>query len=854
VLSTPSVAAWIATSFRNAARVNRDEIEQSLYRLLFVSLFIGYLLIDGLWNDAVESHAGALLLATTYLLVAVAIFYTINRSPEISHARHTATMVTDISVTTGCLYLAGATGSFFYVIYLWLSIGNGFRYGLRYLYLCMVLSVLAFGGLIYTSDYWAQHHTLGVGLLIGLAVLPVFSSALVHRLNRALRRSEEASKAKSQFVANMSHELRTPLNGVVGMTHLLMKTPLAPVAKEYARAILASSRTLLSLIDNILDLSKIEAGKIELESVDVDLYGLLHSVHSMFAQQAQERGLRLMLHVDPATPATMRGDPTYIRQVLVNLVGNAIKFTERGYVDIQVRLITVDKDKPYMRFEIVDTGIGIPREALAGIFEMFTQADASTTRKFGGSGLGTTIAKQLVERMGGTIDVSSVVGEGTRFYFDIPFMPAVSDAVSEQRLGARVLVVGTLPAERFAQHTLTDQGAAVAYCLTSEQAFDALASAANRGEPYHAVVVNEVDCDLDAVEFVSAVRRVPLHVHLTAILLSRYTDARGTAEQLRAGYSYVLSSQVTPAIARNLLRYVCTYNKPDDNDDDWNIPGKTSLRVLAAEDNPTNQMVIRSILEQAGHEATVVSDGEEALDALESGQFDIAVIDMQMPKMSGVNVIKFAKWTLPPERQLPFIVLTANATKMALDECIAAGASAFVTKPIEPKRLLLEIEALARRSGHAGVTRRDVGAGGTVATSSGVTSVFNQAPLNDIRSLGQTDDPIPSIVGMFEKDTVRILDQMREALGAARFADFREYAHSLKGSASSVGAMQMHKCCASVEEMDDQYLAVKASAVMHDMVDAFQAAQAALAGYLTSPPVSGYGSSRGRGLSRRQRR
>lgn len=848
--STPGSLARLATLFRDAMRQGKDEMEQALFRVLFVTLLLAYLLIDTLLDPANE-HIHALSLTASYLTVSLLILAAICRSPSISHLRHAVAMVGDVSATTLCMYLAGATGAVLYVVYLWLSIGNGFRYGLRYLFLCTGLSVAGFGLLLVQNEYWRGQGSLGVGLLIGLAVLPMFSAMLVNRLNKALRLAEEASQAKSQFVANMSHELRTPLNGVVGMTHLLMNTPLAPVAREYARVILASSRTLLSLIDNILDLSKIEAGKIEVESVDVDLYGLLHGIQAMFAQQARDRGLRLMLHVDPATPPATRGDPTYLRQVIVNLVGNAIKFTERGYVDIQVRPGVTETGEPRLQFEIADSGIGIPREALARIFEMFTQADASTTRRFGGSGLGTTIAKQLVERMGGRIDVSSVVGEGTQFRFEIPLAPvAATDDTPPRR--ARMLVMGALPPERLPLELLTEVGAAVTYCLTSGQSFDALSGAASRGEPYHAVVINERVCDMDVIEFVTALRRVALHDQLTTVLLADDISEAHAATCRRAGYAYVFTGRVAPEMAHNLIHFICTYIRPDDRDDEWAIPTATPLHVLVAEDNPTNQLVIRSILEQAGHHVTVASDGEETLDTLETGRFDIAVIDMQMPKMSGVNVIKFARWTLPPERQLPFIVLTANATRMALDECLAAGASAFVTKPIEPKRLLAEIDTLVRPVPGAVAPNGK----GDDKPPTPARPAFNQTPLNDLRSLGHADDPIPSIVGVFEKDTTRLLDRMREALTAARFVDFRELAHSLKGSASSVGALQLQTCCAAIEAFDDQHLAAQSSAVMHDLVDAFQAAQAALSGYLAASgpgiaPPSGYGNGRRKRAARR---
>src|SRR5581483_2586600 len=401
----PKTAKSFMVSLLDSFRTASDEMEQGVFRILFVVLLLVYLGFDALIAGR-GADLQPLAITVAYLLVSLLVQYSIYRAPQLSHRRHTVAMISDIAATTACMYLAGSTGAVLYVVYLWLAIGNGFRYGLRYLALCTALNALCFGLLIVTSSYWAAHSSLSVGLLIGLVVLPLFSAGLIGRLHRALKRAEEASQAKSRFVANMSHELRTPLNGVVGMSHLLKSTPLSPVAQEYVRAIISSSRALLSVIDDILDTSKIEAGKIELEDVQFDLYGLLHGVREMFAAQAHERGIRLMLHVTAATPALIRGDATHTRQVLVNLVGNAVKFTEHGYVDIRVAPETSERGQR-LRFDIVDTGIGIAKDALERIFDAFNQADTSTTRKYGGTGLGTTIAKHLATMIGGTVSATS---------------------------------------------------------------------------------------------------------------------------------------------------------------------------------------------------------------------------------------------------------------------------------------------------------------------------------------------------------------------------------------------------------------------------------------------------------------
>ncbi len=827
------------SSLREARRQGGDEFEQGLFRILFVSLFIGYLLFDASWNHAFGAHAAALLLASCYFLASFLILHAIRRSPRLSHVRHTITMITDISVTTGCLYLAGATGSFFYVIYLWLSIGNGFRYGLSYLFLCMIFSVIGFGVLLVTNDYWAGQQTLGVGLLIGLAVLPLFSSILVNRLHQALRRAEEASHAKSQFVANMSHELRTPLNGVIGMSHLLIDMPLVPVAKEYVRTIQSSSRTLLSLIDDILDLSKIEAGKVEIEAVDFDLYGLLHGVYTMFAAHAQQRGLRLMLHIDPSTPITMHGAPTRIRQVLINLIGNSIKFTEHGYIDIRIHADSDGAHVSRIQFEVVDTGIGIPAKALGSIFEMFTQVDSSMTRKFGGSGLGTTIAKQLVELMQGTIGVTSTLGAGTTFKFELPYT-AVTNPAEEARATPKILTVGVSPTDESIKQTFSSLGATIVDCPVFKRASATLVTAANKGKAYQIVILFQQP-DIDAMQFISTVLADPLLAHVTTILIRETSDMRQAADYLKAGYSYVFNQALTNVMARRVLHFVATQTPLETSESEGMKTAvdakKISLKILVAEDNPTNQLVIRSILETGGHQTVVVSDGEEAVDALESGDYDLAIVDMHMPRMNGIDVIKFAKWILPEERIIPFIVLTADATKTALDECMAAGASVYVTKPVEPRRLLREIDILAKR-GEANTRTPNKTVEGTLTPLE--HPILDPAPLDELRGLDRPDSLVASVANVFKTDAERLIDKMRIALQSASIGDFREQLHALKGNAGSVGANQLQALCIAVEQLNDQKISMQSSQIMHDLTQAHQAASAALIEYQDKfkPPIS----------------
>jgi two-component system sensor histidine kinase RpfC len=825
-----NLLARVVTSLRDAKQRGRDEFEQSLYRLLFLGVFLAAIVFDSIWNSSFASHTVAFLTAGGYTVVALIILYAICASPRASHVRHTLTMISDLSITTACLYLSGASGAFLYVIYLWLSLGNGFRYGLRYLFLCMGLSLIGFGSLLVWSDFWAKQSTIGVGLLIGLAALPLFASTLVRRLHEALRRSEDASRAKSHFVANMSHELRTPLNGVIGMSHLLMKTPLSNVAKDYVRSIVGSSKTLLELIDNILDLSKIEAGKIECESIDVDLYAFLHRIHEMFVSHARQRGLRLMLHVDPMVPVHIRCDPTHLRQIIINLVGNALKFTERGYIDIRVRPIFIESAVARIRVEVIDTGIGIKPEACERIFEMFTQADTTTTRKYGGTGLGTTIAKKLVEMMGGGIGVASEPGVGSTFWFEFPY---ASTDVPEIRHGepARVLLVGKKATQAANDEALKSAGATLTVCRTAAQAFASLINAATHEKDFNLVIVDKNSCDMDPANILDTMRHDPSLANIAIALIDLDAPDAVREVYLTAGYSFVITRPPEDSFIQRMVHFAYVRTQSDDEDIDRGDTGaKRALQVLVAEDNATNQIVIRGILEAAGHHVSIVTNGDQAIDALEQGDYDAAILDLHMPGRGGMDVLKLRQWM---NGSTPIIVMTADASKATLDACMRAGAYAFVPKPVDPRRLIAELERAA--GGSARLARTPSPA---PADTTAVAVVLDPRQLDGLVNSGQGTQKIRNIVETFAESALHAIESMRTGTETGRMNEFRQAVHDLKGCAGTIGAMQLQEVCASLERFSDAQVKSSPASIMHDVCNAYEATHAALQEYVKSLQVS----------------
>jgi two-component system, sensor histidine kinase RpfC len=720
--------------------------------------------------------------------------------------RWLAAIMLDVTMAFAVMLREPEGMSIFYPIILWMILGNGFRYGVRWLFIAAGLSTVAFGYIVLTTDYWRHNLTLGFGLTLALFVIPAYCSTLIRKISSAKEQAETASKAKSYFLASVSHELRTPLNAIIGYGNHLRQSDMPRQQKDMVEASVLAGEHLLHLIEQLIEVAKTGTGTAPVKTSQFRPTDLLSEIRHIMAVRVEDKGLTINLNAEPLSDRLVAGPTDVVRNILLNLVGNAVKFTEAGSISISSAL-DVQGDKAAVRLMVSDTGIGIAQSALDHIFQPFQQADDTVMNRFGGTGLGLAICKQLVEQVRGNIHVESIVGQGTTFHVSIPVTVIEDDLSDDQREMAQTKIIAFGRLKPALLTSAQSQENVMLRHVACNNAAELGAIVAEMDLSQYDVALVEAGLAQD-VDADSPIWKNFAAAEIAPVLVSGEDSIEWDDVALRASFASVLPASPNFEELRSAIRIGCSFGPHHRTPKEQAQPAMQTYqphRILVADDNRTNRNVLGAILGAAGHDVTMVADGDEALEALENGTFDILLLDVNMPKLNGTDMCAMWRQIEGGRSRLPIVGVTADATSDTEQRCLNAGMDMRLTKPVDAQLLLSTVASYCDTADAPTPVEFADPLNVVVPLARRAVvdrAVIDQGQLDYLLSIGDRAFFTEMVEGFFQ-DMDDTIEPLRLAVQQHRVQDFRFHAHAIKSSSNNMGAKTLAELCGHLEKITE---------------------------------------------------